>query len=340
MANVTLHSAKHNKLDEFYTQLVDIEDELKRYKDQLRNKVVLCNCDDPYESNFFKFFASNFNALGLKKLIATSYVKSPIVGGQVPLFEIEGLKPSGKEPYKIEINEVPDLNHDGAISLDDVEHLLKHDKNVATPLKGDSKHNAGDFRSVECVDLLKQADIVITNPPFSLFREFISLLMKHKKKFIIIGNKNAITYKEVFTHIKDNEMWLGYRNINSDMWLKVPEGEKFEKIVEGVKLKHIMACWYTNLETSKRHQKMMLYKPYIPEEYPKYDNFDAIDVGKVAEIPADYAGSMGVPITYLDKHNPDQFEIIKFRKGNDEKDLAINGKTPYFRILIKRKDIK
>lgn len=340
MSKQSLHNASKAKKDEFYTQLVDIENELKHYKDQLRGKAIFCNCDDPYESNFFKYFASNFNVLKLKKLIATSYVKSPIVGGQLQLFNIEGLKPDGIEPYKIEINEVPDINHDGSISLDDVEYLLKHDKNVATPLKGDAKYNAGDFRSSECVELLKQSDIVITNPPFSLFREYISQLMEHNKKFLIIGNKNAITYKEVFGYVKDNKIWLGYRNINSDMWLKVPDGEKYEKIVDGVKLKHIMACWYTNLETTKRHEKMPLYQKYSPEKYPRYDNYDAINVNKVNDIPADYKGAIGVPITYLDKHNPKQFEIIKFRKGDDDKDLAINGKYTYFRIIIKNKEVK
>ena len=189
MANSTLRTAKLNKQDEFYTQRGDIENKLKHYKEQLHGKVIFCNCDDPYESNFFKYFAGNFNALKLKKLIATSYIKSPIVGGQLPLINIEGLKPEGKEPYKIEINEVPDINRDGAISLDDVEYLLKHEKNAATPLKGDAKYNAGDFRSDECVELLKEADIVVTNPPFSLFREYVSQLMEHGKKFLIIAVK-------------------------------------------------------------------------------------------------------------------------------------------------------
>src|SRR3989338_5438016 len=185
-SNKNLHKANRAKKDEFYTQIIDIEKELKHYKGQFMGKVILCNCDDPFESNFFKYFAANFNTLGLKKLIATSYLKSPIVGGQLSLLDIEGLKPEGKEPYVVEINEVPDMNSDGAISLDDVEHLLKHDKNVAMPLKG-----GGDFRSEECVALLKQADIVITNPPFSLFREYIDQLMEHKKKFLIIGTWNA-----------------------------------------------------------------------------------------------------------------------------------------------------
>src|SRR3989344_3583445 len=191
-SNKNLHNANKAKQYEFYTKLNDIANELKHYRSQLEGKVIFCNCDDPFESNFFKYFAANFNALKIKKLVATSYIKSPIVGGQLPLFEIEGLKPDGKEPYIVEINEVPDLNNDGAVSLDDVEYLLKHNKNAAIPLKGDSKYNAGDFRSDECVKLLKQADIVITNPPFSLFREYVSQLMEHNKKFLILGNHNAI----------------------------------------------------------------------------------------------------------------------------------------------------
>jgi len=337
MAQKYLQAAKKHKNDEFYTQIIDIESELKNYKAQFRNKVVYCNCDDPFESNFFKYFAANFNALGLKKLITTSYSKSPIAGAQLPLIEIEGLKPEGKEPFAIEINEVPDGTGDGAIGLPDVEWLLRHDANVATPLQGDVQYSAGDFRSAECVALLQQTDVVVTNPPFSLFREYIAQLFKYNKKFIIIGNKNAITYKEVFTLIKENKLWLGYRNINSDMWLEVPAGEKYEKIVDGKRLKHIMACWYTNLDTTKRHQLFDMYKIYIPEHYPKYDNYDAININVVAEIPKDYTGVMGVPITFLDKYNPNQFEIIKFRKGDDEKDLVINGKSPYFRILIKKR---
>ncbi|MBI4359802.1 MAG: hypothetical protein HY564_01760 [Candidatus Jacksonbacteria bacterium] len=195
--NTNLHKASRAKNDEFYTQLVDIEKELKHYKKQFRGKVVYCNCDDPFESNFLKYFAANFNALGLKKLITTSYVKSPIVGGQLPLFEVAGLKPSGKEPFKIEIKAVPDTDKDGAINLDDVEYLLKHDKNTSTPLKGN-----GDFRSEECINLLKEADIVVTNPPFSLFREYVAQLIEYKKKFLILGDQNAVTYKETFGYIQ------------------------------------------------------------------------------------------------------------------------------------------
>jgi len=244
MANTPLHAAKLNKQDEFYTQLADIENELKHYREQLRGKVIFCNCDDPYESNFFKYFANNFNALGLKKLIATSYVKSPIVGGQLPLLDIEGLKPDSKEPFKIEISEVPDLNNDGAISLDDVEYLLKHDKNAASPLKGDSKYNAGDFRSKECIELLQKVDIVVTNPPFSLFREYVEQLMEYSKQFLIVAPDNALHYKEIFKLIKSNKLWLGYGRVKEFMQ---PDGT-FKKMGN--------VGWVTNLDTTKRHETL------------------------------------------------------------------------------------
>lgn len=333
--NKNLHKASAAKKDEFYTQLVDIEKELKHYKDQFRGKVVYCNCDDPYESNFFKYFASNFNALGLKKLITTSYSGSPIVGGQLPLFQVAGSK--GKQPFKIEIKEVPDTDKDGAINLDDVKYLLKHDKNTATPLKGN-----GDFRSDECIALLKQADIVVTNPPFSLFREYLAQLVEYEKKFLIIGDQNNITKKEIYKLIKEDKLWFGYDN-GGTKWFQVPddydiETESRKKIVDGVKFFSMgRIMWFTNLDTTKRHEYLTLYKKYSPAEYPKYENCDAIEVSKVVEIPTDYSGVMGVPITFLDKYNPEQFEIVKFRKGDDEKDLIINGKYPFFRILIKRK---
>ncbi len=338
MSTRDLDKAKRNKADEFYTQMPDIEAELRHYKEHFRGKVVLCNCDDPYESNFFKYFAMNFNYLGLKKLIATSYSDSPVAYGQLPLFEIQTLKnrPSAEKPAcRIEITEVPDENADGAVDLTDVENLLKNRKNVFSFLEGD-----GDFRSAECVELLKEADIVVTNPPFSLFREYVAHLMEYDKKFVIIGNKNSITYKDIFQLIKSGDLWLGYRNINQDMWFIVPDYYPCEKVVDGLRLKHIMGCWFTNLDTTKRHENLTLYKHYTPEEYPHYDNYDAINVDKVAEIPCDYDGAMGVPITFLDKYNPDQFEIVKFRKGDDDKDLSINGKCPYFRILIRLRDRK
>ena len=247
MAKRDLLKAKENKNDEFYTQLSDIEKELKHYKDQFKDKIVYCNADDPFESNFFKYFASNFNALGLKKLIATSYTGSPIVGKQLSIFDIEGVKSSKqKEPMKIEINEVKDFNKDGAINILDVEYLLKNDKNTAKPLKGD-----GDFRSKECIEILKQADIVVTNPPFSLFREFVAQLVEYDKKFLIIGNTNAITYKEIFKLIKEDKIRTGYTNFNVGMFFVVPDHwKKYHHIDEaGRKIARVStSCWFTNLE--------------------------------------------------------------------------------------------
>jgi len=219
--NQSLGKARGAKQDEFYTQLGDISNELKHYKAQLRGKTIFCNCDDPFESNFFKYFALNFNALGLKKLIATSYMRSPIVGADLPLFSIDGLKPEGKEPYAIEINEVPDQNRDGAIDLADVEYLLKNNANTARTLKGDHIYIGGDFRSRECVELLKQSDIVITNPPFSLFREYVPQLVEYGKQFLIIGSKNAITCKEIFALVKQNKLWLGHGFTAGNAYFKI-----------------------------------------------------------------------------------------------------------------------
>lgn len=349
--NVDLRKASKAKKDEFYTQIVDIEKELRHYKEQFRNKVVYCNCDDPFESNFFKYFAANFNFLGLKKLVTTSYMKSPIVGGQLSLFEMEGLKPSGKEPFKIEITEVPDFDGDGSISLADVEYLLKHNKNTATPLNGD-----GDFRSAECVELLKEADIVVTNPPFSLFREFLAQIMYHKKSFLVIGNINAITYKECFKYIARNEMWLGASIHSGDREFRVPldyplsaagyrvddDGNKYIR-VKGVR-------WFTNLDYPNRHEDLVLYKKYTKSEYPKYSNYDAIEVSKTADIPMDYEGEMGVPITFVDKYNPEQFEILDINphffnivESGKQKpsQLKLAGrKDPYARLIIKNKKVE
>ena len=338
--NTNLHRANKQKKDEFYTQLADIENELKHYRKDFRDKVIFCNCDDPYESNFFKYFAMNFNAFGLKKLIATCYSTSPIVYTQLSLFGEDEVvyTEQTKKAYKIEITEVTDLNGDGAVDLSDVEYLIKNEKNVLTELEGD-----GDFRSEECIELLKQADIVATNPPFSLFREYVAQLIEYDKKFIIIGNKNAITYKEIFSLIQEEKMWLGYRNINADMWFIVPKDYECEKVVNGLRVKHIMGCWFTNLDTAKRHEDLLLFRPYSPEEYPKYDNYDAIEVSKVSDIPCDYDGIMGVPITFLDKFNPDQFGIIGLDRYTVPKEylvggrVAINGKPKYARILIRRK---
>ncbi len=350
--NQNLHKASQAKKDEFYTQLIDIEKELRHYKDQFRGKVVYCNCDDPFESNFFKYFAANFKAFGLKKLIATSYIKSPIVGKQLPLFAIEGLKPEHKEPYVVEINDVPDLNADGAISLEDVELLLRRDKNVARHLPDDVTYSAGDFRSAECIELLQQADIIVTNPPFSLFREFVAQLMEYDKKFLILGNQNAIIYKEVFKFIKENKLWLGYDN-GGTKWFQVPMDydiptESRIKIENGIKYFSMgSVVWFTNLDTIKRHEEMTLYKKYTPEEYPTYDNYDAIEVSKVYEIPMDFAGVMGVPITFLDKYNPEQFEIIGSNRGVDQdpngvygRGSHLNGKETFKRIFVRNKKVK
>lgn len=348
----SLTHAKKAKQDEFYTQLNDISNELKHYKESLRGKTIFCNCDDPFESNFFKYFALNFNTFGLKKLIATSYIRSPIVGAQLPLLDIEGLKPTGAEPYAIEINLVPDQKNNGSTDITDVVYLLMHDANTAYPLKGDKFYSAGDFRSEECLRLLNQADIVVTNPPFSLFREFIAQLISNEKQFLIIGNKNSITYKEIFKLIKEDKLRTGYRNINSDMWFEVPDGSAYEKIDDGKKVKHIMAIWLTTLEVDKHNEIMPLYKKYSPEEYPTYDNYEAIEVNKVSDIPADYYGAMGVPITFIDKYSPKQFEIlglaasagydaeiVGLEKNGNYKDARplINGKNTYARIFIKRK---
>lgn len=346
-SNKNLHKASQAKKDEFYTQLVDIEKELKHYKDQFRGKVVYCNCDDPFESNFFKYFASKFNELKLKKLITTSYSGSPIVGQQVLPLEMEGLKPDAKEPYIVEITSVPDFNKDGAIGLEDVEVLLKRNKKSSRKLKDN-----GDFRSPECIKLLKEADIVVTNPPFSLFREYVSQLVEHDKKFLILGNQNALTYKEIFKLIKENKLWLGYDN-GGTKWFQVPndydiETESRIKIEKSVKFFSMgSVVWFTNLDTTKRHEKLILFKKYSTEEYPKYDNYDAIEVSKVSEIPMNYDRAMGVPVTFIDKYNPEQFLIIG-HVGSVGADgvysfanaIYLNGKKLFKRILIKNKKVK
>ena len=318
MAQSDLQAAKVAKQDEFYTQLDDIAKELRYYKQHFKGKVVLCNCDDPYESNFFKYFALNFNQLGLKKLIATCYNGSPIAGDELPLlFEIEESEPK-KIAYKVEITEVQDYNNDGAVNLADVQYLIQNDKNVLSLLKGN-----GDFRSQECIELLKEADIVVTNPPFSLFREYVAQLVKYDKKFLIIGNQNALTYKECFKLVKENNMWLGVSIHSGDREFMIPptyevrskslrvdeKGNRYIRVV-GVR-------WFTNLDYPQRHEDLDLYKQYTPEEYPTYENYDAINVNKTGEIPIDFEGIMGVPITFMDKYNPDQFEILGMCENED-----------------------
>lgn len=331
--NSNLHDSARNKQDEFYTQLSLIESELKHYKRHFAGKVVLCNCDDPYESNFFKYFAMNFNSLGLKKLIATCYVTSPVTGkefdyyigkdGQISFLPVTDTEPilGEKRPYCVEITEVTDENQDGRVDLADVEYLMRNKKNAMTLLDGD-----GDFRSAECVELLKQADIIVTNPPFSLFREYIALLEEYQKKYVIIGNMNAVTYKEIFPMIAENRLWLGYNS--GHFWFKVPDSYEIKKtdfkIDEcGQKWRRMgNICWFTNLDIEKRHENMPLFRTYSPDKYPKYDNYDAINVDRTVDIPCDYYGVMGVPITFLSQYNPEQFEIVAFRKGNDGKDLV------------------
>ncbi len=325
--NTNFHAAQRNKKDEFYTQWKDIEKELSNYKEHFRGKVVYCNCDDPKASNFFRYFVEYFEDFGLKKLITTCYKSKTW-----DMFS----QNDSEQAVQLEYNGDKDGNR-----------ILDSDEIGVFPLKGD-----GDFRSQECIDLLKQADIVVTNPPFSLFREYIAQLVKYGKKFIIIGNQNAITYKEVFPLIKQNKVWLGYAK--GDMEFKVPEyyppkKHRYRMDENGNKFYSLgNAKWFTNLEIEKRRKKLILYKEYTPEKYPRYENYDAIEVCPVREIPVNWGGVMGVPITFLDKHNPDQFEILGDSRygyeGTDSPNDAYyidgngNKKTPFRRILIRNKN--
>ena len=333
MANKLLNDARQNKKDEFYTQLSDIENELRHYKEHFRGKTVLCNCDDPRVSNFFHYFAYQFEALGLKRLITTCYK-----------------------------NQTPDLfsQHDCERAISLVYDGDKNGNRVPDPeeigiheLQGD-----GDFRSPECIELLMQADIVVTNPPFSLFREYVAQLMRFGKKFIIVGPQNATHYKEIFSFIMDNRMWLGYGFSAGNAYFRIPK-DNVREFAAGVYnsnsglVKFRNCTWFTNLDHNKRHEELILYKQYSPEEFPTYENFDAIDVGKVTDIPCDWFGMMGVPDTFLDKYNPDQFEIIglgcgdlakqigvrKNHRGRTDVAFKVNGefKCPYSRIIIRRR---
>lgn len=304
-ANANLHKAKDAKNDEFYTQLTDVSKEMMHYKGHFKDKIVFCNCDDPTWSAFWKYFHLNFAELGLKKLVSTHYDRE-------------------KATYKMEYTGGDD---------NDIEVGVK------TPLEGN-----GDFRNQECLDLLDECDIVVTNPPFSLFREYVAVLMEHNKKFLIIGNKNAITYKEFFPLLKDDKVWIGYESPSE---FDTPNG--FSKKVQG------LCRWFTNLDIKKRHEKLILWKQYNESEYPKYDNYDAINVDKVSEIPCNYDGVMGVPITFLDKYNPEQFGIIGMAAGNSRatglygnvsyiqhpEDRGgcgvVNNIRQYARILIRKK---
>lgn len=293
--NTSLGQAKKAKKDEFYTQLTDIEKELRHYKEHFRGKTVLCNCDDPRISNFFRYFALNFEYLGLKRLITTCYKSQDI-----DLFADEECD---RAVYLIYDG---DKNKNGVVDLDEI---------AVKPLKDD-----GDFRSAECIELLKQADIVVTNPPFSLFREYVAQLVKYGKKFLIIGNVNAITYKEIFPLIKDNKIWFGASIHSGDREFGVPQDYPLEasgcrQDASGCKYIRVKGVrWFTNLDYSEHHEPLILYRRYNKDDYPRYDNYNAIEVSKTSEIPLDYDDIMGVPITFIDKYCPEQFEIIDIGK--------------------------
>jgi len=355
MATKTFENAKKNKADEFYTQWIDIECEIQAYieynPDVFRGKTVLCPCDDPFESNFFKFFALHFNKFGLKKLIATCYIGSPIASTQLTLFDYEpDENKTTRTPHKIVITDVADYNDDGAVNLSDVEWLLANKKNALTRLGGD-----GDFRSNEIKALRDEADFVITNPPFSLFREFMLWITDADKQYLVISNMNAITYKEIFPLIKENRMWMGLGFGRNFKGFIVPKsyplnGSEARIDEQGNRIVSTNnTIWLTNIDHGRRHQPLQLmtmdknlklskHKEIKGKNsYDMYDNYDAIEVPFTDAIPSDYDGVMGVPISFLHKYCPEQFEIIKFRKGDDDKDLSVRGKCPYFRILIKHK---
>lgn len=364
--NSNLHDSARNKQDEFYTQLSLIESELRHYREHFKGKTVLCNCDDPYESNFFKYFAMNFNALGLKKLMTTCYATSPVTGNEFEYYIDNGgqlsFVPSATtapvkvenehKPYKVEITEVTDENKDGRIDLADVEYLMRNKKNTMALLDGD-----GDFRSTECIELIKEADIVVTNPPFSLFREYMELLVKYEKSFLIVGNQNNVCYNDIFPLIRDNKVWLGYNN--GHFWFKVPDSYEEKKTdfkidEHGQKWRRMgNICWFTNLDIEKRHENMTLFRTYSADKYPKYDNYNAIEVSKTLDIPCDYYDVMGVPITFMQYYNPEQFTIIgqthsgdlspqteSLRTDNKYRHRGrINGIEKYARLLIVRKQV-
>ena len=375
MANSNLTQAKRAKNDEFYTQYHDIEKEIQAYldfdRDVFRQKVVYCNCDDPFESNFFRYFVLNFNKLGLKKLITTSYKPSPVANTQLELFGDDKTLPQKKGRPKVTANkflisDVGDINNDGQFDLKDIAQQLKENKhNEWIPLKEN-----GDFRSDECVELLKQSDIVVTNPPFSLYRKYVEQLVKYDKKFVIIGSKNTITYKEIFPLIKENKMWVGTTSFNKDMLFIAPANQDLGskpktavRVVNGVTYLRSPSVWFTNLDHGRRHQPIPLMtmadnkkfnKKVQKNEnsYQKYDNYDAIEVPFTDAIPSDYNDVMGVPISFLDKYSPEQFKIVGatesegrgFSAGlwNEASKVSqplINGGRVYKRIFIRhRKD--
>jgi len=350
MANKNLNAAKAAKKDEFYTQLTDIERELQHYWPHFKDKVVLCNCDDPYESNFFKYFALRFNQLGLKKLICTCYNGSPVQGNELLLDFGDGWGDPKKIAYKVEITEVRDMNGDGAVDLSDVRYLLQNDKNVLSILR------TGDFRDPECIALLQQADIVVTNPPFSLFREYIGQLMEFEKKFLIVGNQNAITYKEVFPLIKENKVWLGYGFKGGAAHFFSPYEDIASAGDHRVGMIRVSGVtWYTNMEIPKRNEELDLVCHFSEDEYPQYEDYDAIDVSDTFSVPLDYEGMIGVPITFLYHFNPNQFEIFgccepcikldtlrkmpKFREFKSRQKFfrGVLCQKKYHRILIRNK---
>jgi len=367
MANKNLTNAKKAKNDEFYTQYSDIQKEIEAYLEYspnvFRDKIIYCNCDDPYESNFFRYFVLNFNKLGLKQLITTSYKPSPVANTQLQLFSVDNLPSQSKGRPKLTankfiINEVHDINGDGEFNLKDIAYQLKENKNNEwSPLEGD-----GDFRSDECIALLKQSDIVVTNPPFSLFREFVKQLFDYSKKFVIIGNLNSITYKEIFPLIKENKLWLGNGFNAGNAYFSTPNTRDFASGVYDQKtglVKFRNVSWFTNLDHGRRHQPLPLmtmeenlkYSKHKEikgkKAYDKYDNYIAIEIPFTDAIPSDYDGVMGVPITFLDKYNPDQFEVLgasdngavdekyklpHFKKHNEP---YINNAKQYKRIFIR-----
>lgn len=352
--NATLNRAFIVKKDDFYTQYEDVAKEMIKHQDQLEGKNILCNCDDPFESAFFRFFVLNFDKLRLTGLTSTCYADSQIAGQEYPLEGMTGA-------YKAVVTEIPNetlKRPDGAL---DLEALFSMSGNSLIHLSGD-----GDFRSDECKALLEEADIVVTNPPFSLFREYISLLEHYEKDFIILGNMNAVTYKEVFPLFRDNKVWYGESIRSGDRKFYVPDGYPLNAASCGIddkgrrfiRVKGVR--WFTNLETSKRHKPIVLTRSYTPDEYPKYENYNAINVDRTQNIPFDYDGVMGVPITFLDKYSPDQFEILMLANGNARTNVSpdtlaeleycqhpedrggvgiINGKRVYVRIMIRRKSL-
>lgn len=365
MANKNLTSAKRAKNDEFYTQYGDIQKEIEAYleynPDVFRGKVVYCNCDDPFESNFFRYLVLNFNKLRLKQLITTSYKPSPMANTQLKLFGDNKTLTKSKGRPKVTANrfiidEVHDIDGDGEFNLKDVVKQLKANKhNEWTPLEGN-----GDFRSDECINLLKRSDIVVTNPPFSLFREYIKQLFDYKKKFVIIGNLSAIIYKEIFPLIKENKMWLGNGFNAGNAYFSTPFTREYAGGVydpETGLVKFRNCCWFTNLDHGRRHQMLPLmtmednlkYSKHKEingnKSYDKYDNYDAIEVPFTDAIPSDYRGVMGVPVSFLDKYNPDQFELLGSNRGIDQdpngiygRGTYIKGKETFKRVFIRHKE--